>query len=87
MEDRNVILVGEGTHRHVLYGDADFNEGGRLRGFDLLKDGFLRHEDLDGEAAEHRTLAVEAGCWAMGMQMEYNPFAFEGQVRLTPVWD
>lgn len=87
MEDRNILLVGEGTNRHVLYGKADFYGNGRFRGFEMRKDGLLRHEDPFGAHGEHSTLAVEMGCWVMGRQIEFNPFHFGSHAVLTDVWD
>lgn len=87
MEKKNFIPVGRGSNAHVLYGDADFNDGGRMRGFEMLSDGILRHEDMDGQPADHKTLAVEKGCWVIGRQVEFDVFAYDGMGGITEVWD
>lgn len=73
---RNVLLEGEGVNRHVLYGTAEIEEKPDYRTVVLKEDGFLKHEDPEGGHAEHETLRVAKGEWVMGLQVEYDPFAF-----------
>lgn len=73
---RNVLLEGEGVNRHVLYGAAEIEEKADYRTVVLNEDGFLKHEDPQGGHAEHETLRVPKGEWVMGLQVEYDPFAF-----------
>lgn len=81
---RHTILRGSGANQHVLHGD--FLVETQARDFSTIvvnKAGELRHENPDGSFAEHKSLFVEAGNWAMGKQVEYNPF--KGEV--TRIWD
>lgn len=73
---RNVLLEGEGANRHVLYGMAEIEEKSDYKTVVLKEDGLLKHEDPQGGHAEHETLRVPKGEWAMGLQVEYDPFAF-----------
>jgi len=99
---RNVLLEGEGVNRHVLYGNAEIEEKAEYRTVVLTEDGFLKHEDPEGSHAEHETLKVPKGEWVMGLQVEYDPFAFLAshndrdrplslkermEMSITRVWD
>jgi hypothetical protein len=81
---KHTLLKGEGVNQHTLYGDfaVDFTstEFNNLR---VKKDSVLRHETPSGKFAEHQSLPVERGDWAMGRQVEYNPFSD----RITNIWD
>lgn len=77
-------MKGEGANQHTLHGaflmedkPTDFAE------ILVTKDSLLKHEQPNGLHAEHNTLAVEAGGFVMGKQVEYNPFKRE----VSQIWD
>lgn len=81
---KQTILKGEGINQHTLYGKFSsednhsfFNE------IDVLSDTELRHEQPNGQFAEHNTLKVTKGKWIMGKQVEYNPF----KRSISQIWD
>ena len=81
---KHIILRGEGVNQHVLHGNIQVET--QERDFSTIvvaKDGELKHEQPDGSFAEHKTLAVDAGNWVMGKQVEFSPF--DGTI--TSVWD
>jgi hypothetical protein len=79
-----VILEGEGTHRHVILGEAlkQYHPDG-FNTLRLKDDAVLRHETPQGTPGEHRSLPLEKGTWVMGRQVEFDPF----EQRVTQVWD
>lgn len=77
--NRKVLLVGEGTHQHVLQGK--FTEDDTILVLDAPCE--LRHETPTRQKAEHETLQVPQGKWCMGKQIEMNPFTRE----ITQIWD
>lgn len=84
MDNKKILLKGEGSNQHTLYGD--FRTADVLEDFGVVnvhQRSLLKHEQPDGSFGEHNTLAVEAGGWVMGKQVEYNPFARE----VTQIWD
>lgn len=84
MKKKHVLLVGEGTHQHTLYGDFKIDEKPEFSTLVVTKDCLLKHEKPDGSFSnEHRTLKVNRGNWVMGKQVEYNPFKRE----ITTIWD
>jgi hypothetical protein len=83
-KQRTEVLKGEGVNSHILYGAAEISqESGTYETIELKESGLLRHEDPNGNHAEHHTLFVESGRWVMGRQVEFNPF----EKKVTRVWD
>lgn len=81
---KQTILKGEGANQHTLYGSflteetlTDFAE------ISVKEDSVLKHEEPNGNFAEHKGLQVEQGNWVMGRQVEYNPFS----QSVSRVWD
>ena len=81
---KKTLLKGEGANQHTLYGaflmedkPTDFAE------VNVNKFSLLKHEQPSGLHAEHETLAVEAGGYVMGKQVEYNPF----KRSISQIWD
>jgi hypothetical protein len=82
---KKTLLVGEGVNQHTLYGnfvmEDEITDFAKLK---VTKESLLKHEQPNGVwSNEHKTLKVEKGNWAMGMQVEYNPFKRE----VSRVWD
>jgi hypothetical protein len=50
---------------------------------EVLEDSDLRHEQPNGQFAEHNTLKVKKGEWVLGKQVEYNPF----KRSISQIWD
>ena len=83
-QQRTEVLKGEGVNSHILYGEAEISQSeGSYETIELREPGLLRHEDPNGNHAEHQTLFVESGRWVMGRQVEFNPF----DRKITRVWD
>jgi len=78
-QNREVLLMGEGTNQHTLYGEFSNNQGEIL----VADDSQLRHETPNQNFAEHNTLVVDRGRWILGRQVEYNPL----DNKVTRVWD
>lgn len=81
---KHTLLKGEGINQHTLYGKFSISEN--KEGYtDLLvaEESVLQHETPSGQFAEHNSLKIEKGEWAMGKQVEYNPFTS----KITRVWD
>lgn len=83
-QKRKVILFGEGKNQHTLYGNfymednhTDFAE------ISVKEDSTLKHEEPNGNFAEHKGLQIEKGDWVMGVQVEYSPF----NQSVSRVWD
>ena len=81
---KQTILKGEGINQHTLYGNfymednpTDFAE------ISVKEDSILKHEEPNGNFAEHKGLQVEKGEWVMAIQIEYNPF----NQSVSRVWD
>ena len=82
--NKKTILRGEGSNQHTIYGDFKVkNETDDFTIISVLKDAELRHEEPNGEFAEHNTLKVDKGVWVMGRQVEFNPF----KRTISQVWD
>lgn len=80
----HTLLKGEGVNQHTLYGDFVLDETNPDFVPVLVnEDSVLKHEQPNRTFAEHETLKVEKGEWAMGRQVEYNPF----DQKVTRVWD
>lgn len=81
---KHILLKGEGTHQHTLYGDFNITVGANdLSNIVVTKDSKLVHETPSGKFAEHNTLIIDQGNWVMGRQVEYNPF----DRTISRVWD
>jgi hypothetical protein len=81
---KKTILVGEGINQHTLYGKFVTEEQTNDFADILVKEeSVLRHEEPNGNFAEHKALKIEQGNWVMGRQVEYNPFS----QSVTRVWD
>ena len=76
---KHILLKGEGTNQHTLYGDFTIKDDV----ITVKNDSLLKHEQPDGSFGEHKTLNVDAGKWVQGRQVEYNPFKNE----ITRIWD
>ena len=81
---KHTILMGEGANQHTMYGkfsmETDHDDFAEIS---VLEETDLRHEEPNGNFAEHNTLKVEKGEWVMGKQVEYNPF----KRTVSQVWD
>lgn len=82
MKKRHILLKGEGTHQHTLYGEFEIGNQ-EMSQLVVTKESKLVHETPGREFAEHNTLLIEQGNWVMGQQVEYNPF----DRTLSRVWD
>lgn len=82
MKKRHILLKGEGSHQHTLYGEFAIGSE-ELSTLVVTKDSRLVHETPTKEFAEHNTLSIESGNWVMGRQVEFNPF----DKSLSRVWD
>jgi hypothetical protein len=81
---KEILLKGEGANQHVLHGDFGIAESPKeFADITIHKDSVLKHEQPNGDFAEHQSLQVDKGDWVMGKQVEYNPF--KGTV--SQVWD
>jgi predicted SAM-dependent methyltransferase len=82
---KQTILKGSsGGNQHTLYGS--FSTEDTLTDFaeiSVKEDSVLKHEEPNGNFAEHKGLQVEQGNWVMGRQVEYNPFS----QSVSRVWD
>jgi hypothetical protein len=80
-QNKKVLLKGEGTNQHTLYGDfTDLSETDLL----VEDNSVLKHETPLGQFSnEHQPLQVLPGNWSLGKQVEYNPFKRE----ITQIWD
>jgi hypothetical protein len=81
---KKVLLLGETINQHTLYGKFVTEEQTNDFADILVKEeSVLRHEEPNGNFAEHKALKIEQGNWVMGRQVEYNPFS----QSVTRVWD
>lgn len=80
---KHTLLKGEGANQHTLYGEFTISDDLDFAKLSLSKDGVLRHEQPNGEFAEHQPLSLEKGKWVMGRQVEYNPF----NQQVSRIWD
>ena len=82
---KKTILVGEGINQHTLYGKFEMEDTAVLDFADVLvkEESILRHEEPNGNFAEHKGLKVDKGAWVLGKQVEYNPFSGS----ITRIWD
>lgn len=81
---KKTLLLGETINQHTLYGKFVTEE--KTTDFaDILvkEESILRHEEPNGNFAEHKALKIEQGNWVMGRQVEYNPFS----QSVSRVWD
>jgi hypothetical protein len=81
---KQTILKGEGANQHTLYGS--FSTEDTLTDFaeiSVKENSVLKHEEPNGNFAEHKGLQIEQGNWVMGRQVEYNPF----DQKVSRVWD
>jgi predicted SAM-dependent methyltransferase len=81
---KQTILKGEGANQHTLYGS--FSTEDTLTDFaeiSVKENSVLKHEEPNGNFAEHKGLQVEQGNWVLGKQIEYNPF----NATISRVWD
>ena len=77
-KNKHVMLFGEGSHLHMLHGDFKIDvDAKEFSTLVVTKDCELRHETPSGSFAEHNTLIIDKGNWAMGKQVEFNPFTRE----------
>lgn len=83
-QKKTIILKGEGANQHTLYGKFKIEENHTFFAeVEVLEDSDLRHEQPNGQFAEHNTLKVKKGDWVLGKQVEYNPFRRE----ISQIWD
>ena len=82
---KTILLLGEGTNQHTLYGEFLIEpKHGDFAEVLVQTDSLLKHEKPSGVFSdEHRGLPMDAGGWVMGRQVEWNPFRNE----VTIVWD
>ena len=81
---KQTLLKGEGANQHTLYGDFLIDEKpADFANLSVTKDSVLKHEEPNGNHAEHESLKVEKGNWVMGVQKEWNPFS----QSVNRVWD
>lgn len=81
---KKTLLLGETINQHSLYGKFAMDE--QVTDFaDILvkEESILRHEEPNGNFAEHKALKIEQGNWVMGKQVEYHPF----NQTVSRVWD
>lgn len=83
-KQKQTILKGEGANQHTLYGKFKSEDNHSFfNDIEVLEDTELRHEQPNGQFAEHNTLKVTQGKWVMGKQVEYNPF----KRSISQIWD
>lgn len=81
---KNIILKGEGANQHTLYGKFKMEDNHTFfTDIEVLEDSELKHEQPNGQFAEHNTLKVKKGNWVLGKQVEYNPF----KRTISQIWD
>jgi hypothetical protein len=81
---KQTILTGEGINQHTLYGNfLTENEITDFCEIDVKKDSVLKHEEPNGNFAEHKGLNVGKGKWIMGVQIEFHPFS----QNISRIWD
>lgn len=82
---KQVILNGSsGGNQHTLYGSFSIEENPTdFAKISVKEDSLLKHEETNGNFAEHKTLKVEKGDWIFAKQVEYNPF----DQSINRIWD
>jgi len=84
VKNKHTVLRGEGSNQHTIYGNFKVeSETADFSVISVKEEAELRHEEPNGEFAEHNTLKVDKGVWVMGKQVEYNPF----KRTVSQVWD
>jgi putative transposon-encoded protein len=84
IKKKNIILKGEGANQHTLYGKFKMEDNHDFFSeISVLEDSELRHEQPNGQFAEHNTLKIKKGEWVLGKQVEYNPF----KRSISQIWD